>query len=98
MKGRILGVMGVDFVRSFSSELAHTFGDGQGGRPLVSQDVEANAAIAVDVGVVNAGSEVDLGGLEGVICWEVDGKEEDTSSVWRVLLYILLARATSNAP
>lgn len=67
-------------------DVAHTFGNSQGRRPLVSQDVKANAAIAVDIGVVDASSEVDLGRLERVVCWEVDGEEEDTPGIWRVLL------------
>ena len=58
-----------------------TFRDGQGGAPLVSQDVQADAAVRVDVGVVDAGGEVDLGRLEGVVGREVDGEEEDTSGV-----------------
>lgn len=59
-----------------------TFRDGQGRRPLVSQDVKTDASVAVDVGVVDTGGEVDLGRLEGVVCWEVDGEEENTSGVW----------------
>lgn len=53
---------------------------------MVPQDVQTNAAVGVDVGVVDAGGEVDLGGLEGVVGGEVDGKEEDTSGVWGVTL------------
>lgn len=49
---------------------------------MVSENVETDAAIGVDVWVVDAGGEVDLGGLEGVVCGEVDGKEEDTAGVW----------------
>lgn len=64
----------------------HTFGNGQGWGPLVSQNVQADASIAVDVGVVDAGGEVDLGRLERVVCWEVDCEEEDTARVWGVTL------------
>jgi hypothetical protein len=49
-----------------------TLGDGQSGAPLVSQDVQADAAVGVDVGVVDAGGEVDLRRLEGVVGGEVD--------------------------
>lgn len=63
-----------------------TFGDGQGRGPLVSQDVQADAAIAVDIGVVDAGGKVHLGRLERVVGGEVDGEEEDTAGIWRVLL------------
>jgi hypothetical protein len=40
--------------------------------PLVSQNVQADAAVGVDVWVVDAGGEVDLRGLEGVVGREVD--------------------------
>jgi len=53
---------------------------------LVSENVQTDAAVAVDVGVVDAGGEVDLGRLEGVVCGEVDGEEEDTARVWGVTL------------
>jgi hypothetical protein len=49
-----------------------TFGDGQGGTPLITQNVQADAAVRVDVGVVDASCEVDLGRLEWVVGWEVD--------------------------
>lgn len=34
--------------------------------------------------MVDAGGEVDLRRLEGVVCGEVDREEEDTARVWRV--------------
>lgn len=68
-----------------------TFRDGEGGRPLVSKDVEANAAICVDVGVIDAGGEVDLWGLEGVIGGESDAQEEHAGGVRAVRLSKMLA-------
>lgn len=65
-----------------------TFADCESGTPLVSQNVQADAAVGVDVGMVNTGGEVDLGGLERVVCREVDGQEEDAARVWRVALSI----------
>lgn len=62
------------------------FGYGQGWGPLVTQNVQANAAIAIDVGVVDASGEVDLGRLKGVVCREVDGEEKNTTGVGRVTL------------
>lgn len=53
---------------------------------MISENVKTDAAVAVDVGVVDAGREVDLGRLEGVVCGEVDGEEEDTARVWGVTL------------
>jgi hypothetical protein len=61
-----------------------TFGDGQGGAPLVTQNVQADAAVGVDVGVVYAGGEVDFGRLERVVGGEVNGEEEDAARVGRV--------------
>lgn len=59
-----------------------TFGNGERGAPLIPQYVQADAAVAVDVWVVDAGGEVDFRWLEGVVCWEVDREEEDTAGVW----------------
>jgi hypothetical protein len=53
---------------------------------LVSKNVEANAAVGVDVGVIDAGGEVDLRGLERVVGREVNCEEKDTTGVWRVTL------------
>ena len=53
--------------------MRRTFRDGKGGAPLVSQDIQTDAAIGVDVGVVNSGGEVDLRGLERVVGRKVDG-------------------------
>jgi hypothetical protein len=39
---------------------------------LVSKNVQADATVGVDVRVVNAGGEVDLWGLEGIVGREVD--------------------------
>ena len=50
-----------------------TFRDGQCWRPLVSQNVQADGAVGVDIRVVDAGGEVDLGRLERVVCGKVDG-------------------------
>jgi hypothetical protein len=61
-----------------------TFGDGECRAPLVSQDIETDAAVAVDVGVVDASGEVDLWWLEWVVGGEVDRKEEDAARVGRV--------------
>jgi hypothetical protein len=57
-------------------------GDGQSRAPLVSQNVQADATVGVDVGVVDAGREVDLRWLEGVVGREVDREEEDAARVW----------------
>lgn len=59
-----------------------TLGNGERRAPLIPQDVQADRAVAVDVGMVDAGGEVDLRGLEGVVCGEVDGEEEDAAGVW----------------
>lgn len=49
-----------------------TFGDCECWTPLVPQDIKADASVGVDVRMVNAGSEVDLWGLERIIGGEVD--------------------------
>lgn len=59
-----------------------TFRDGESRAPLVSQNVQADAAIGVDIGVVDASGEVNLWWLERVVGREMDSKEEDTTGVW----------------
>lgn len=58
-----------------------TFRDCQSRAPLVPQDVETDTAVGVDVGVVDAGGEVDLGGLERVVGREMDCEEENAPRV-----------------
>ena len=62
-------------IAHFSDEKTY-FRDGERGGPLGPQDVEADGAVAVDVGVVDAGGEGEFRGLEGVVCGEVDVEEE----------------------
>lgn len=61
-----------------------TLRDGKCRRPLIPQNVKTDAAIGVDIGVVDAGSKVDLRGLERVVGRERDAQEEDTRRVGRV--------------
>ena len=67
-------------------ETGLTLRDRKGGRPLVSQDIQANRAIGIDVWVVNLGREADLGGFEWVIVGERDGEKEDAPCIWRITL------------
>lgn len=60
----------------------HTFRNGQRGRPLIPQNVQANRAIRIDVGMVNLGGEADFGRFEGVVGREGNGEEKDAASVW----------------
>ena len=66
-----------------------TLRDREGRAPLVTQNVEAYAAVGIDVGMVDSGSEVDFGRFKGVIGGEMYGQEEDSSGVWTVSLYQL---------
>lgn len=59
-----------------------TLGDCESRTPLVSQNVKADRAVAVDVRVVDTGREVDLRRLEGVVGGEVNCEEEDAAGVW----------------
>ena len=51
--------------------IKHALGDSQGRAPLITQNVQADASVRVDIGVVDASSEVDLWRLERVVCWKV---------------------------
>lgn len=64
--------------------LEPTFRKCKSGTPLVPQNIQTDATVGVDVGVVNAGGEVNLGWLEGVVGREVNLQEEDTARVRRV--------------
>ena len=44
-----------------------TFRDGQSRAPLITQDIQTYAAVGVDVGVVDAGCEVDFRRFERVV-------------------------------
>ena len=65
-----------------------TFRDCEGGRPLVTKDVETDTAVGVDVWVIDSSREVDLRRLEWVIGWEVYGKEEDAALEWTIALKV----------
>src|SRR3569833_1585676 len=69
-----------------------TFRYGQGWAPLVSQDVQADAAVGVDVRKVNACGKIDIGRLERVVCREVENKEKHTARVWRDTLQHRVSR------
>jgi hypothetical protein len=63
-----------------------TFRNGQRRRPLIPQNVKTDRTVGIDVRVVDASGEVDLGRLEGVVGGESDAQEEDTGRVWAVRL------------
>lgn len=66
---------------------------------MISQNVQTNATVGVDVRVVDLGSEADFGGLEGVIGGEGDGKEKNASCIRRVSLLLNgESRVTSHKP
>jgi len=52
---------------------------------LRSEDIQTDATIAVDVGVVYARHERHLWWFEGIVWWKLYGKEEDSSLVRTVL-------------
>ena len=61
------------------------FRNGESRTPLVLQDVQADATVRVDIGVVNTGREVTLWGLERVVGGEVDVQEVDSARVGRLI-------------
>lgn len=77
---RVIGI----WVSEHGADREQDLGDGKRGTPLIPENVETDAAVAVNVGVVDLGGERDLGWLEGVVGREGDGKEEDTTGVRRV--------------
>ena len=59
-----------------------TLANGERRAPLVSQNIQADASVRVNVRVVDTSGKVDLRGLKGVIGREVDCEEEYTAGVW----------------
>ena len=72
-------------VRQQRADREEDLRDGERGRPLVLEDVEADRAVPVDVRVVNLGRERHLGRLERVVGREVDVQKEDALVIRRVL-------------
>ena len=72
-------------IRQQGADGEEHLGDGEGGRPLVFEDVEADRSIAVDVHVINFRRERNLRRLEGIVGREVDVQEEHTLMVRGVL-------------
>ena len=60
------------------------FGHREGRGPLRAQDVQADCAVAVDVGVVYASGECKFRGFEWVVRGEVDVEEEHPALKWGV--------------
>ena len=63
------------------TDAVRTFRDRQCWTPLVPEDIQTDRPVRVDVRVVDLGREADLGGLEGVVGGESDGKEEDATGI-----------------
>lgn len=70
-----------------SARFVPTFRDRQRRAPLVSKNIQTDAAVGIDVGVVDASGEGDLWWLEWVIGQEMDRKEEDATRVRAVALW-----------
>lgn len=49
---------------------------------MVPQDVEADRAVGIDVGVVDLGGKADFGRFEWVVGREHNGEEEYAACVW----------------
>ena len=77
---RIMGVVsiGVGHQRNNGSE---DFGDVQGWRPLLGEDVQFGSLVLFHVQVVDLRSEGYTGCIAGIVPWEIDVKFENASSV-----------------
>jgi len=52
---------------------------------LILQDVQTDRSVGIDVGMIDLCDEVAFGRSEGVVSWEVDVEEEDTSSIGTIV-------------
>ncbi len=71
-----------------------TFGYCESRTPLVTKDVQTDAAVGVDVRVVDSGGEVHFWRLEWVVGREVYGEKEYATRVWGVTLARTLEKHT----
>jgi len=55
--------------------------DGQGGTPIVLQNVQANATLSVHIAMIDFGDKTDLWWFERIIGWELEFKIEDAICV-----------------
>ena len=74
---RVVGVR----IRQQRTDRKEHLRDGQGGRPLVLEDVQTDRAVGVDVRVVDFRRELHLRGLEGVVLRELDVQEKNPALV-----------------
>lgn len=59
-------------------------GDGEGGRPLVFQNVQTDTTVGIDVAMVDTCGEMNLWWFEGIVRWEVNIEKKDSTRVGRV--------------
>ena len=71
-----------------------TFRDRKCRAPLVTENVQTDAAIRVDVGVVDAGGEVDLRWFERIIGGKVDRQEEHPARIRTITLLAAVSPIT----
>lgn len=74
-------------VREHGADGQQHLGDGERRAPLVPQNIETNAAVGVDVRVVNLRREGHLRRLKGVVRREGYVEEEDATGVGRIRLH-----------
>lgn len=60
-----------------------TFWDSQSWRPLRSQNVQADASIAVDIWMIYTSRKRHFWRLKRIVCWKVDCQEEHSALIWR---------------
>jgi len=77
---RIIGIG----ISQHGADGQQNFRDGEGRRPLIPQNVKTDAAIGIDIGVVDTSGKVDLWRLERVVGRECDAQEEHAGRVWAV--------------
>mmetsp|Transcript_14383 Transcript_14383/g.38831 ORF Transcript_14383/g.38831 Transcript_14383/m.38831 type:complete len:261 (-) Transcript_14383:1811-2593(-) len=74
-------IIGVGIGQEVAHCLQH-LGHGQSGRPVVVEDVKAQAAAIVDVAMEHGREETHARGLERVVRWQVDGQHPRATLEW----------------
>lgn len=77
------GIIGI-WIGEHGADGEKDLGDSQGGGPLVTENIQTDGTIGIDIGMVDPSDKVDLWGFKGIIGGKVDREEEDASRVRRI--------------
>jgi len=78
------GIIGVGIGKQRGDREKH-LRNGEGGWPLILEDVKTNRSVSIDVRVIDLSDEVAFWWAEGIVCWEMNVEEEDSSRIGTII-------------